>query len=140
MSRGATPKSARARLVSDTFAPGSFPVPRKGEKEVTYTSTAASVEPTDQPALDAAAFTGKIELFDGDDGRVDVDALVSFAVATEMFRVAAAEGLAGLQMLQADEGGPTLFTGQVPSDVLAAVLAPAERAGAKIVDSRGVIE
>jgi hypothetical protein len=90
-----------------------------------------------QPAPDAAAFSGKIELFESDDGRVDIDALVPFAVAVEMLNTAAAEGLAGLELFQADPGGPTLFTGQVPSDVLAAVLAPGERAGAKIVDGRG---
>jgi hypothetical protein len=85
----------------------------------------------------AAAFTGKIDLYEGDDGRVDIDALVPLAVAAKMLEVAASsERLAGLQMFQADVGGPTAFQVQVPPDALAALLAPAERVGVPIIDRR----
>jgi hypothetical protein len=54
-----------------------------------------------------------------------------------MLEVAASsERLAGLQMFQADVGGPTAFQVQVPPDALAALLAPAERVGVPIIDRR----
>jgi hypothetical protein len=43
-------------------------------------------------------------------------------------------------MLQGEEGGLTSFAAEVPPHALAALLAPAEAAGVKIVDGRGVEE
>jgi hypothetical protein len=112
---------------------------------MTDVSDAISGEPAKDQAAPAAASSGKVELHDGDDGLVDIDAIVPSAVATEMLRVAAelfpggaADGLAWLRMLQGEEGGLTSFTAEVPSHALAALLAPAEAASVKIIDNRGV--
>jgi hypothetical protein len=145
MSRGASLK-AREPAWCRALSPRIVCSPAKGEMKVTRTSTATSVELTteDQPEPVAAALTGKVELHDGDDGRVDIDAIVPSAVATEMLRVAAelfprgaVDGLAWLRMLQGEEGGLTSFAAEVPPHALAALLAPAEAASVKIVDGRG---
>jgi hypothetical protein len=112
---------------------------------MTGVSDAISGEPAkNQPAPAAAALSSKVELHDGDDGRVDIDAIVPSAVATEMLRVAAelfprgaADGLAWLRMLQGEESGSTSFTAEVPPHALAALLAPAEAAGVRIVGRPG---
>jgi hypothetical protein len=54
-----------------------------------------------------------IDLYDGDEGRVGIDAVVPFAVAVEMLKMAAAEGLAA-ELFQAYQGGPTSLQVQVP--------------------------
>jgi hypothetical protein len=91
----------------------------------------------DQPASDA---TGMLDLYNGDHGLVGIDACLPAAVCASMLAVAVAEGLElpGLKLCQVDEGGPTSLQVEVPPDAVAALLAPAERAGVKIVDGRGV--
>jgi hypothetical protein len=94
----------------------------------------------DRATPDVAASTGTLDLYDGDDGRVGIDAMVPHAVAAEMVKVAAGLGLTGFWLLQPNQGGPTSLQAEVPPDALAAVLAPAEAAGVKIIDDRDVAQ
>jgi hypothetical protein len=89
-------------------------------------------------ATPGAGSIGTLDLYDGDDGRIGIDAVVPYAVAAEMVKVAAGLGLTGFWLLQPDQGGPTSLQAKVPPDALAAVLAPAEAAGVKILDDRDV--
>jgi hypothetical protein len=89
-------------------------------------------------AMPGAGSLGTLDLYDGDDGRIGIDAVVPYAVAAEMVKVAAGLGLTGFWLLQPDQGGPTSLQAEVPPDALAAVLAPAEAAGVMIRDDRDV--
>jgi hypothetical protein len=90
----------------------------------------------DQATPDAAASIGMIDLYDGDDGRVGVDGCVPNAVATEMVRAAVGLDHIGFKLSCVD--GVTSIQVQVQPGDVAALLAPAERAGVKIRDDRDV--
>jgi hypothetical protein len=94
----------------------------------------------DQPPPDAAASAGMIDLYDGDDGRVGIDAVLPPAVAVEMVKVVGGFELADCELFQPDQGGLTSLQARVPPDALAATLAPAERAGVAIRDDRDVAQ
>jgi len=64
---------------------------------------AISTEPTDQPAPDAAAFAGKIDLYDGGGGRSGIDALVPNAVFYDMWRAGEALDLTWLHICSFDD-------------------------------------
>jgi hypothetical protein len=102
---------------------------------VTNASEAISIEPAkDQATPDAAASMGIVDLYDGDDGRIGVDGCVPNAVATEMVRAAVGLDHIGFK-LSCVEGVTSIQVQVQPGDV-AALLAPAERAGVKIIDGR----
>lgn len=78
-------------------------------------------------------FASKIELYDGDDGHVGIDACLPTAVAFEMLRIAAAKNIELLGMLMSVYGAKASFDVQVAPEAVATLLAPAEAAGVRII-------
>jgi hypothetical protein len=134
MSKAQAQKRAGGAWCRPTFAPG---LSRERGDESANTSEAISIEPAkDKATPDAAASMGIIDLYDGDDGRVGVDGCVPNAVATEMVRAAVGLDHIGFKLSCVD--GVTSI--QVQAGDVAALLAPAERDGVKIIDGRDVAQ
>jgi hypothetical protein len=96
------------------------------------------LEAEDPAKPDTAASTGTLDLYDAAEGRVGIDACLPDAVATKMVR--AAVGLDHIGLKLSSVAGNTSFQAEVHPGDVAALLAPAKRAGVKIIDDRDVAQ